>query len=151
MSGCASSRQAKSSEVRWKTEEVRSDTLRENVVVTVLDTVKEVTTITVVLRQAQEPTVPDDTVRITTVTDRTRASDRSQLRVKSEKLKVERDTVYVEKQSETSSTVVAGSSTEITPDGTIRPKGVILKWIFWILCAIIVLIIVIRLGLRKVF
>jgi len=125
--------------------------LRENVVVTVLDTVKEVTTITVVLRQAQEPTAPDDTVRITTVTDRTRASDRSQLRVKSEKLKVERDTVYVEKQSETSSTVVAGSSTEITPDGTIRPKGVILKWIFWILCAIIVLIIVIRLGLRKVF
>ena len=125
--------------------------MRENVVVTVLDTVKEVTTITVVLRQAQEPTAPDDTVRITTVTDRTRASDRSQLRVKSEKLKVERDTVYVEKQSETSSTVVAGSSTEITPDGTIRPKGVILKWIFWILCAIIVLIIVIRLGLRKVF
>ena len=151
MSGCASSRQATSSEVRWKTEEVRSDTLRENVVVTVLDTVKEVTTITVVLRQAQEPTAPDDTVRITTVTDRTRASDRSQLRVKSEKLKVERDTVYVEKQSESSSSVVAGSSTEITPDGTIRPKGVILKWIFWILCAIIVLIIVIRLGLRKVF
>ena len=52
--------------------------------------------------------------------------------------------MYVEKQSETSSTVVAGSSTEITPDGTIRPKGVILKWIFWILAALTALIIAAR-------
>ena len=123
--------------------------MRENVVVTVLDTVKEVTTITVVLRQAQEPTAPDDTLRITTVTDRTRASDRSQLSVKSEKLKVERDTVYVEKQSESSSTVVAGSSTEITPDGAIRPKGVILKWIFFILVALVALIIAARIFVFK--
>lgn len=132
----------------WKKEEVRSDSLREQVLVMALDTVKEVTTITVVIRQAQEPTLPNDTLRITTVTDRTRASDRSQLIVKSEKLKVERDTVYIEKESASSSIAVAGSSTEITPDGAIRPRGVILKWICFILVAIIVLIITIKIFIK---
>lgn len=123
--------------------------MRENVVVTVLDTVKEVTTITVVLRQAQEPTAPDDTLRVTTVTDRTRASDRlmSDVRSKKEEVIVHTDTVYIEKES--SSTVVAGSSTEITPDGAIRPKGVILKWIFWILAALTALIIAARIFVFK--
>ena len=73
--------------------------MKEQVVVTVVDTIKETTTITLVLRQAKEPSEPDDTVRMTTVTDRTRSRDRSQLRVKSEKLKVVSDTVYVEKDS----------------------------------------------------
>ena len=39
-----------------------------------------------------------DTVKVTTVTDRTRASDRSQLRVKSEELRVRTDTVYIERR-----------------------------------------------------
>ena len=125
-------------------EEVRSDTLKEQVVVTVMDTVKEVTTITLVLRQAQEPAAPDDTVRMTTVTDRTRASTRDRYHDVQEKVLVRTDTVYVEKQSETASTVVAGSTTEVLPDGTIRQKGVILKWIFWILLILTVLIIVVR-------
>ena len=62
-------------------------------VVVVLDTVREITTITV-----RENEV-GDTLRVTTVTDRTSSRDRSQLRVKSEKLKVVSDTVYVEKDS----------------------------------------------------
>lgn len=125
-------------------EEVRCDSLRENVVVTVLDTVKEVTTITLVLRQAQEPTAPDDTVRMTTVTDRTRASTRDRYHDVQEKVLVRTDTVYVEKQSESASTVVAGSTTEIRPDGTVRQKGVILKWICFILLALVALVVVLR-------
>lgn len=125
-------------------EEVRCDSLRENVVVTVLDTVKEVTTITLVLRQAQEPAAPDDTVRMTTVTDRTRAFTRDRYHDVQEKVLVRTDTVYVEKQSETASTVVAGSTTEVLPDGTVRQKGVILKWICFILLALVALVVVLR-------
>lgn len=125
-------------------EEVRCDSLRENVVVTVMDTVKEVTTITLVLRQAQEPAAPDDTVRMTTVTDRTRASTRDRYHDMQEKVLVRTDTVYVEKQSESASTVVAGSTTEVLPDGSVRQKGVILKWICFILLALVALVVVLR-------
>ena len=39
-----------------------------------------------------------DTVRVSSVTDRTRLRDRSQVRDKSEKLIVKTDTVYIEKR-----------------------------------------------------
>ena len=123
--------------------DVRSDTLRENVVVTILDTVKEVTTITV-----RENEV-GDTLRVTTVTDRTRASTRDRYHDVQEKVLVRTDTVYIEKHSESASTVVAGSSTEVLPDGTVRQKGVILKWIFWILAALTALIIALRIFVFK--
>lgn len=118
------------------------DTLSDQMVVIVLDTLKEVTTITV-----RENEV-GDTLRVTTVTDRTRASTRDRYHDVQEKVLVRTDTVYVEKQSETASTVVAGSTTEVLPDGTIRPRGVILKWICFILVAIIVLIITIKIFIK---
>lgn len=130
------------SDVRSNTSEVSSDTLRDHVVVTILDTIKEVTTITV-----RENEV-GDTLRVTTVTDRTRASTRDRYHDVQEKVLVRTDTVYVEKQSETASTVVAGSTTEVLPDGAIRPRGVILKWICFILVAIIVLIITIKIFIK---
>ena len=55
----------------------------DSIVVESSDTVREVTTITIVLRQAQEPDEAPDTLKISTVTDRTTVRDRSQLRVKS--------------------------------------------------------------------
>ena len=132
------------SDVRWKMSDVRSDTVREQVVVTVFDTITITKTITVVLRQAQEPNEPDDTLRVSTVTERDHVRDRSQLRVKSEKLKVETDTVYVERDS------VAVRNTNCTnpTNGSKSSRGSIvqgLRWLFWILVAIIALILLIRL------
>lgn len=132
------------SDVRWKIEEVRSDTLREQVLVVVMDTVREITTVTV--RESDT----GDTLRITTVTDRTRASSRDRYHDTQEKLILRTDTVYVERQQSAASTVaVATTSAEITPDGTIRPRGVILKWIFFILVALVALIIALRIFVFK--
>lgn len=72
--------------------EERITEARDSIVVEVRDTLKEVTTVTVQLDAL------GDTVKVSTVTDRTRASDRSQLRDKSEKIIVRVDTVYVERR-----------------------------------------------------
>ena len=111
------------------------DTVSQQMVVVVLDTLKETTTVT--LRESET----GDTLRVTTVTDRIRASTRDRYHDVKEKVIVRTDTVYVEKQVQ-NAVAVAGSSTEITPDGIIRPRGVILKWIFFILLAAIVLLII---------
>ena len=112
-----------------------TDTMSEQMVVVVLDTLKEITTVT--LRESET----GDTLRITTVTDRIRASTRDRYHDVKEKVIVRTDTVYVEKQVQ-NAVAVAGSATEITPDGIIRPRGVILKWVFFILLAAIVLLII---------
>ena len=111
------------------------DTVSQQMVVVVLDTLKETTTIT--LRESET----GDTLRVTTVTDRIRASTRDRYHDVQEKVIVRTDTVYVEKQAQ-NTVAVAGSSTEIAPDGIIRPRGVILKWVFFILLAAIVLLII---------
>ena len=120
-------------------------------VVTVFDTITITKTITVVLRQAQEPNEPDDTLRVSTVTERDHVHDRSQLRVKSEKLKVETDTVYIEREAEKTVAAV-GPNTEIDEQGNIRhqPSYIrLLKWLFLTLIALTALIIVIRIFLKR--
>ena len=70
----------------------------------------------------------------------------AQLKVESEKLKVETDTVYVEKEADKTLAVV-GPNVEIDKDGNIRhqPSYIrLLKWVFWILVAIIVLVLLLR-------
>ena len=124
-------------EVRSQSAETSIDSVNEQVVVVILDTLKETTTIT--LRESDT----GDTLRITTVTDRIRASTRDRYHDVQEKVIVRTDTVYIEKQVQ-STMAVAGSSTEITPDGTIRPRGIIIKWIFFILLAVIVLLIIFK-------
>ena len=124
-------------EVRSQSSETSIDSVNEQVVVVILDTLKEITTIT--LRETET----GDTLRITTVTDRIRASTRDRYHDVQEKVIVRTDTVYIEKQAQ-NAVAVAGSSTEITPDGTIRPRGIIIKWIFFILLAVIVLLIIFK-------
>ena len=114
--------------------EVTRDTVREQVMVAVHDTIREVTTITVQLGQA------GDTVRVTQVTDRDRIRDRSQLRDKSEKLIVKTDTVYIEKRD----SVVVRDAANISHHTSAISH--LLKWIFWILVAGIVLIVILRFG-----
>lgn len=110
-------------------------------VVVILDTLKEITTIS--LRESET----GDTLRITTVTDRIRASTRDRYHDVQEKVIVRTDTVYIEKQAQ-NTVAVTGSSTEITPDGIVRPHGVILKWIFFILLAVIALLIVFKIKMK---
>ena len=72
----------------------------------------------------------------------TRASAHDRVRDKEEKLVVRTDTVYVERKD--SVVVKEANVSHQTPS-----ISHLLKWIFWIVCAIIVLIIVIKLGLRR--
>ena len=91
--------------------------------VEVHDTIREVTTITV------DRNDKGDTLRQSIVTDRYRGRDASQLRDKSEKIIVKTDTVYV-------------------PSSVSHQKS-ILKWIFAVICAIIGLIITVKVCLRR--
>lgn len=140
---CTVSRSAlQGTEIRTQSSEFSSDTLRDHVVVTILDTVKEVTTITV--RESET----GDTLRVTTVTDRTRASTRDRVHDVQEKLIVKTDTVFVEKQqsevTEITSQPSIGSGTarnEASPGDTFAR---ILKWLFWLTLAVIILIIIFK-------
>ena len=116
--------------------EITRDTVREQVVVAVHDTLREVTTITVQLGQT------GDTVKVAQVTERDRLRDRKAVKDKEEKLVVHTDTVYIERKD--SVVVKEANVSHQTPS-----ISHLLKWIFWIVCAIIVLIIVIKLGLRR--
>ena len=119
--------------------------MREQVVVTVFDTITITKTITI--RESET----GDTLRVSTVTERDHVRDRSQLRVKSEKLKVETDTVYIEREAE-KSVAVAGPGTEFDEQGNIRhqPSYIrLLKWLFLTLIALTALIIVIRIFLKR--
>ena len=92
-----------------------------------------------------------DTLRVSTVTERDHVRDRSQLKVKSEKLKVETDTVYVERDS-LRFTAYSLPGTEIDEQGNVRhqPSYIrLLKWLFLTLIALTALIIVIRIFLKR--
>ena len=117
--------------------EERITEARDSVVIEFRDTLKEVTTVTVQLNAV------GDTVKVSTVTDRTRASDRSQLRDKSEKIIIRVDTVYVERRDS-----VRVDRGQMTGDSS-RASAFVsalsyLKWIFWIIVSVTVLLIVIK-------
>ncbi|MBR1652194.1 MAG: hypothetical protein IJ692_02245 [Alloprevotella sp.] len=114
------------------------DTVWEQVVVAVHDTLREVTTITI----RQDP--QGDTLKLVQVTDRTRASRREGYRDREEKIVMKTDTVYVEKTDTV--TVNSKPTTVNTKRSTVNPT---LKWLFAILCAAIVLTLTIRICLRK--
>ena len=145
MTGCVSSRKATSERLQLTAYSLQ-DTVREQVVVTVFDTITITKTITIRENEA------GDTVRVSTVTERDHVRDRSQLRVKSEKLKVETDTVYVEKDS-LRLTAYSLPGTEIDEQGNVTKKvnrvAQSLKWLFLTLVAIIAIIILIRIKLRR--
>ena len=151
MTGCVSSRTATSERLQLTAYSLQ-DTVREQVVVTVFDTITETTTITVVLRQAQEPNELDDTVRVTQITDKTKATTRDRYHDVQEKVVVKTDTVYIERDS-LRLTAYSLPGTEIDKDGNVTRKvnrfAQSLKWLFLTLVAIIALIIIIRLKLFK--
>ena len=136
------------SDVRWKMSDVRSDTVREQVVVTVFDTITITKTITI--RESES----GDTLRMTTVTDKTKATTRDRYHDVQEKVVVKTDTVYVERDSlRLTHSTGSGQAysllgTEIDKDGNVTKKvnrvAQSLKWLFLTLVAVIALIILIR-------
>ena len=101
--------------------------------------------------QRQPPTITlqqndqGDTLKLVQVTDGTRASRSEGYRDREEKIVVKTDTVYIEKRD---SVVVSNVSDKPLND---KQTGLVptLKWVFGILCALIVLIITIKVCLRK--
>lgn len=123
-------REVTRSDVRSQRSEVRVDSVKEDVVVAVHDTIMEVTTIHIRTNDA------GDTVRMTTVTDRDRVTDRSRNDRAMYRTMVKTDTVYVEKRD----------SVLIKNEEKARASPLLmnLKWIFWIIIAMMGLIVVLR-------
>ena len=124
--------------------EVRSDTLREQVIVAVFDTVTITKTITIRENEA------GDTLRISTMTDRERVRTMAGVRSKREDVNVRKDTVYIEREAE-KTVAAAGPDTEIDADGNLKHRTSaisLLRWVVALVVAVIVLIIVIRVAIR---
>jgi hypothetical protein len=98
---------------------------------------KEVTTITIDRNDA------GDTLRVTQVTDRERVRSRADVRSKKEEVRVVRDTVYIAVRDSVSSSKFKVSGDSLNP----RPSTLLLtlKWIFAVICAVGVLVIVVKL------
>ena len=131
MSACGSSRQAavsRSAELRIN--ESMEERSRESVVVAVHDTMMETKTITITKN------VDGDTLFRSVVTDRERIRNAADVRSKKEDVRVRVDTVYVEKRD---SVMVKRHQTS-----DISHQTSILKWIFFIIVSLIVLIVVIK-------
>ena len=102
---------------------------------------KEVTTITI---QTNEK---GDTIGRSVVTDRTLVKERNrQQDVRSKREEVVHDTVYIEKRD---SSVVMEQTVSSKPLSGKQSITSTLKWTFAILCAIIVLIITVKVCLRR--
>ena len=108
--------------------------------VAVHDTIREVTTITVQTNDA------GDTLKMVQITDRDRARNREAVRDKEERLVVRTDTVYVEKRDSSLQVTAYGLQEDGPPtvSGKLSAVSKILKWITALVCAVVVLILVIR-------
>ena len=141
LTGCGVSRTATNTSVESRVAEERITEARDSVVVELRDTLKEVTTVTVDRNDA------GDTLRVTTVTDRTRASVRDRVRDVEVKIVEKTDTVYVERRD--SSLQVTAYCLQEGDRARASPVVSALKWIFWIIIAIGGLVIIFKVS--KVF
>ena len=147
---CSVQRQALRSEVSSQSSSVTRDTVREEVVVAVHDTLREVTTI--IIRQNEA----GDTVKQSVVTDRYRGRNAEaakvdfplravELNLHDERLTVQRDTVYIEKRD----SVYVQNAGLTNPTNKKNTFVSSLKWIFWILIGLIGLIVTARVCLLR--
>ena len=100
--------------------------------VAVHDTIVETTTITIRENEA------GDTLRLSRVTERDRVRDRAQVKDREERVVVRTDTVLVEKRDSVLIQKAQG------PGARDSPFTMALKWVFWIVIALIGLGIVLR-------
>ena len=128
------------SSAELRTTELRSDTVREQVMVEVHDTLT--ITITKTIRENEQ----GDTIRLTTETERDRVRDRTGFKVQDSRVTVKRDTVYIERKD---SVRVQDSGFKV--QGESRPGRLVqtLKWAFWVIIAIIGMIVLIRINVIR--
>lgn len=136
---CSVQRTAVSRSEELRTTELRSTESRDAVTIELRDTLKEVTTITIDRNDA------GDTLRVTQVTDRTRASVRDRVKDVEVRIVEKTDTVYVAVRDSVQVTTTNLSNPTNKNSNFVRS----LKWIFALICAIVVLIITVRIGLRR--
>ena len=136
-SACCSQRSVSRENIATYSTE-RAEKKVDSVVVVERDTIMEVTTITVDRNEI------GDTVRVSTVTDRERVRNRDAIAVQRTKTEVQRDTVVVEKRD----SVFIKNTNLANPTNKASPVVSSLKWIFWIIVAVIALIIVVRIRGR---
>lgn len=110
--------------------------------VTVFDTITITKTITIRENEA------GDTLRMTTVTDKTKATTRDRYHDVHEKVVVKTDTVYVERDSLrlTAYSLINENDNENKKVNRVTQS---LKWLFLTLVAIIVIIILMKIKLRR--
>ena len=152
---CSVSRKATSSHSEQvKTERVETVEKTDSVIVEQRDTLREVTTITI------DRNDRGDTLKLVQITDLTRARSRDNVVAQKVKTEIVRDTVYVEKRDSSLQVSSLGAyglredpsarSGQATVSSKLSAVSKILKWVFWILVAGIVLIIVVKLGKKGI-
>ena len=137
VSACCSQRSVSRENIATYSTE-RAEKNVDSVAVVERDTIMEVTTIIVDRNET------GDTVRVSTVTDRERVRNRDAIAVQRTKTEVQRDTVVVEKRD----SVYIKNTNLANPTNKASPVVSSLKWIFWIIVAVIALIIVVRIRGR---
>ena len=135
VSGCGSSRQVTSERLQVTAYSLQ-DSVKEEVMVAVHDTIRETTTITI--RENER----GDTLRVSTVTDRERGRSRYDIATSRTKTEIRVDTVFIEKRD----TIEIRSRPEGQSGKT--TLNTTLKWVFWIIVAIGGLIIIVWVALR---
>lgn len=107
---------------------MRVDSLREQMVVAIHDTIREVTTITVDRNEA------GDTLKVAQVTERDNIRNRSAVKDKHERIVVKTDTVFVAvRDSSNVQTTNCTNNTNETKGSGLRAT---LKWVFWVVVAL---------------
>ena len=143
---CSVSRQATSSSEQLKIESLETVERVDSVIVEQRDTLREVTTITI------DRNDKGDTLKVVQITDLTRARSRDNVVAQRVKTEVRVDTVYVEKRDSVyiQNTNGFGGLTTGLANPTNKKPGFLtyVKWIFALVCAVVVLILVIRFGRR---
>ena len=135
---CSVSRQATSSSEQLKIESLETVERVDSVIVEQRDTLREVTTITI------DRNDKGDTLKVVQITDLTRARSRDNVVAQRVKTEVRVDTVYVEKRDS-----VYIQNTNLTNPTNKKPGFLTyVKWITALVCAVMVLILVIRFGRR---
>lgn len=133
-SACSSSRTATSSKEQFRVEgsEFRDSVKVESVAVSDSVTITK----TIMIRENEQ----GDTLRMTTVTDRTRIRDRERAKDVEFKVVEKHDTVFVQK---TDSVLVSNTNLTNGTNKRASPVVLTLKWVFWIIIALAGLIITI--------
>lgn len=118
---------------------------RDSVIIELRDTVREVTTITI--RENEQ----GDTIKVVQITNRERVRSRDRAALQEKKVEVRVDTVYIDKEVE-KTVAAAGPGVEIDKEGnvtkTVNRLAQTLKWIFLVIVAVIVLIVVVKIFFR---